>query len=183
MLIGGINFALFVNLYTVMGFRLVAPPYSWPLSWASMIFLCYLSGTLTAKLSGWWSQIYSPVDGMILGTTVSALGMWIAAYDSIATILTGLLLISSGAFFVHSLAYAWVSQVAKTAKATATALYLVHYYVGGSLGGFYLIACWQDQGWFGVLLGAMVLYGAIYALCWRLKSIVGCESANSALND
>ena len=168
MIIGGINFALFVNLYTVMGFRLVAPPYSLSISLTSMIFLCYLSGTITAKLSGRWSQAYSPINGMVLGTTVSALGMWIAAYDSLYTMLIGLLLISSGAFFTHSLAYAWVSQKANTAKATATALYLVHYYVGGSLGGFYLVACWQYGTWHGVLMGGMVLYSLIYLLCWRL---------------
>jgi YNFM family putative membrane transporter len=168
MIIGGINFALFVNLYTVMGFRLVAPPYSLSISLTSMIFLCYLSGTITAKLSGRWSQVYSSINGMVLGTTVSAIGMWIAAYDSLYTMLIGLLLISSGAFFTHSLAYAWVSQKAKTAKATATALYLVHYYVGGSLGGFYLVACWQYGTWHGVLAGGMILYGLIYLLCWRL---------------
>ena len=168
MVIGGLNFALFVNLYTVMGFRLVAPPYSLSISLTSMIFLCYLSGTITAKLSGRWSQVYSPIKGVVLGTTVSAIGMWIAAYDSLYTMLIGLLLISSGAFFTHSLAYAWVSQKANTAKATATALYLVHYYVGGSLGGFYLVACWQYGTWHGVLAGGMVLYGLIYLLCWRL---------------
>lgn len=63
------------------------------------------------------------------------------------------MLISSGAFFTHSLAYAWVSQKANTAKATATALYLVHYYLGGSLGGFYLVAwaiwnmAWRTCRW------------------------------------
>ncbi|MCG7587716.1 MFS transporter, partial [Photobacterium sp. OFAV2-7] len=67
-------------------------------------------------------------------------------------------------------AYAWVSQKATTAKATATALYLVHYYAGGSLGGFYLIACWQYGAWQGVLLGGMVLYGVIYLLCLRLMN-------------
>lgn len=169
MIIGGLNFALFVNLYTVMGFRLVAPPYSLSISLTSMIFLCYLSGTLTAKLSGRWSLNYSPINGMLLGTTVSALGMWIAAYDSLYAMLIGLLFISSGAFFTHSLAYAWVSHRAKSAKATATALYLVHYYVGGSLGGFYLMACWQYGAWQGVLAGGMVLYGLIYLLCWRLQ--------------
>jgi YNFM family putative membrane transporter len=176
MIIGGINFALFVNLYTVMGFRLVAPPYSLSISLTSMIFLCYLSGTITAKLSGRWSQVYNPINGMVLGTTVSAIGMWIAAYDSLYTMLIGLLLISSGAFFTHSLAYAWVSQKAKTAKATATALYLVHYYVGGSLGGFYLVACWQYGTWHGVLAGGMILYGLIYLLCWRLY---GCTSSQT----
>ena len=169
MLIGGLNFAIFVNLYTVMGFRLVAAPYSLSISLTSMIFLCYLSGTITAKISGRWSQVYSPIKGMLLGTTVSAIGMWVAAYDSLYTMLIGLLLISSGAFFTHSLAYAWVSQKAETAKATATALYLVHYYVGGSLGGFYLIACWQYGTWHGVLAGGMVLYGLIYLLCWLLQ--------------
>ena len=170
MLIGGVNFALFVNLYTVMGFRLVAEPYSVPVSWASMIFLCYLTGTLSAKFSGRWSQSYNPISGMIIGTTVSVIGMWVAAIETIPAMMTGLMLISSGAFFTHSLAYAWVSQKATTAKATATALYLVHYYAGGSLGGFYLIACWQYGAWQGVLLGAMVLYGVIYLLCLRLMS-------------
>jgi YNFM family putative membrane transporter len=169
MLIGGLNFSLFVNLYTVMGFRLVAPPYSLSISLTSMIFLCYLTGTITAKLSGRWSQFYNPITGMVLGTTVSAIGMWVAAYDSLYAMVMGLLLISSGAFFTHSLAYAWVSQKAKTAKATATALYLVHYYVGGSLGGFYLIACWQYGKWQGVLAGGMILYGLIYLLCWCLQ--------------
>ncbi|QUJ66242.1 MFS transporter [Photobacterium sp. GJ3] len=171
MLIGGINFALFVNLYTVMGFRLVAPPYHLPVSWASMIFLCYLSGTLTAKLSGSWSLRFKPLNGMVLGTTISVLGMWVAAIDSVSAMLSGLLLISSGAFFTHSLAYAWVSQKAKSAKATATALYLVHYYVGGSFGGFYLITCWQHWGWYGVLAGGSVLYLVLYALCWKLGSL------------
>ena len=168
MLIGGLNFALIVNLYTVMGFRLIAPPYSLSISLTSMIFLCYLSGTISAKLSGRWSLHYSPIKGMVLGTTVSAIGMWIAVYDSLYAMVFGLLLIGSGAFFTHSLAYAWVSQKAKVAKATATALYLVHYYIGGSLGGFYLIACWQYSAWYGVLAGGMVLYGLIYLLCWRL---------------
>lgn len=168
MLIGGVNFALFVNLYTVMGFRLVAPPYSLSISVTSMIFLCYLTGTITAKLSGRWSQFYSPITGMVCGTTVSVLGMWVASYDALFAMIFGLLLISSGAFFTHSLAYAWVSQKATTAKATATALYLVHYYVGGSLGGFYLIACWQYGAWYGVLAGGMALYVFIYLLCWRL---------------
>jgi YNFM family putative membrane transporter len=90
-------------LYTVMGFRLVEPPHSLSISLTSMIFLCYLSGTVTVKLSGFWSQIYSPISGMILGTTVSAIGMWVAAYNSLYAMLIGLLLISSGAFLLTHL--------------------------------------------------------------------------------
>ncbi|TGA68581.1 MFS transporter [Aliivibrio fischeri] len=169
MLIGGVNFALFVNLYSVIGFRLIAEPYSLPLSVTSMIFLCYLSGTVSSRLVGLWSQRFSSVFGMFVGTLISLIGMLITTNDSLITMVIGLNVLSFGAFFTHSLAYGWVSQQAETAKSTATALYLVHYYVSGSLGGFYLMYCWQHGGWNAVMIGAGFLYMIIFALCWRLN--------------
>lgn len=168
MLIGGVNFALFVNLYTVTGFRLVSAPYMLPISIASMIFLCYLSGTVSSRLVGIWCQHFSSVSGMFVGSLLSLVGMLIASHESLLMIIIGLNVLSFGAFFTHSLAYGWVSQQAGTAKSTATALYLVHYYLSGSLGGFYLMYCWQDGGWERVIVGAGVLYGVIFWLCWRL---------------
>ncbi|MEC6798561.1 MFS transporter [Photobacterium sp. S4TG1] len=168
MLIGGVNFALFVNLYSVTGFRLVAAPFNLPLSWASLIFLCYLSGTITSRLSGRWASKYSPLSGMILGGILSLAGMWLGLVESRITIFISLLLLSSGAFFTHSLAYAWVSQHAKVAKATATALYLVHYYIGGSLGGFFLIYCWLHGGWETVVIGGSLLYMLMFVCCGLL---------------
>ncbi len=168
MLIGGVNFALFVNLYSVTGFRLISEPYSLPLSVTSMIFLCYLSGTVSSRLVGLWCQRFNAVSGMFTGTLLSLIGMLIASNQSLITIIIGLNVLSFGAFFTHSLAYGWVSQKAETAKSTATALYLVHYYVSGSLGGFYLMYCWQHGGWESVALGAGILYVIIFWLCWRL---------------
>lgn len=169
MLIGATNFALFVNLYSVMGFRLVAEPYSLPIGIASFIFLCYLAGTISSKLTNQWTQRFNPVIGMAAGGVLSMLGMWVATVESIIFMLIGLMLISFGAFFTHTLAYAWVSQKATQAKATATALYLVHYYVGGSLGGFYLLYCWQQGGWKMVTLGGSLIYLVLFSLCWKLN--------------
>ncbi|WP_417881231.1 MFS transporter [Vibrio sp.] len=169
MLIGGLNFALFVNLYTVMGFRLVAEPFSLPVSLVSLIFLCYLTGTLTSKLSGQWSLRFNSTSGIVIGTVVSLIGMLIALIPNLYAMFIALILISSGAFFTHSLAYGWVSSKAQQAKASATALYLVHYYAGGSLGGFYLIYCWQHGGWNMVALGGSVLYIAILVLTYKLN--------------
>ncbi|WP_089140341.1 MFS transporter [Vibrio rumoiensis] len=171
MLIGGLNFALFVNLYTVMGFRLVAEPFSLPVGMVSLIFLCYLTGTLTSKLSGQWSLRFKPTSGIVLGTLVSLLGMLIALIPNLYAMFIALILISGGAFFTHSLAYAWVSSKAQQAKASATALYLVHYYAGGSLGGFYLIYCWQHGGWLTVALGGSLLYIAILMLTYKLNTL------------
>ncbi|HHE0500950.1 TPA: MFS transporter [Vibrio parahaemolyticus] len=180
MLIGGLNFALFVNLYSVMGFRLVSAPHNVPVGLASLIFICYLGGTFSSRCAGHWSKRYSSILGMFLGAVVSMAGMWIAAFESLAAMLIGLLLISFGAFFTHTLAYGWVGQNATQAKATATALYLVHYYVGGSLGGFLLLYCWQHGGWSIVLLGGSVLYAVMFAAIAYLKHI--CESVDTDSN-
>ncbi|HBB9943633.1 MFS transporter [Vibrio parahaemolyticus] len=180
MLIGGLNFALFVNLYSVMGFRLVSAPHNIPVGLASLIFICYLGGTFSSRCAGHWSKRYSSILGMFLGAVVSMAGMWIAAFESLAAMLIGLLLISFGAFFTHTLAYGWVGQNATQAKATATALYLVHYYVGGSLGGFLLLCCWQHGGWSTVLLGGSVLYAVMFAAIAYLKHI--CESVDTDSN-
>ncbi|EGV1829827.1 MFS transporter [Vibrio parahaemolyticus] len=180
MLIGGLNFALFVNLYSVMGFRLVSAPHNVPVGLASLIFICYLGGTFSSRCAGHWSKRYSSILGMFLGAVVSMAGMWIAAFESLAAMLIGLLLISFGAFFTHTLAYGWVGQNATQAKATATALYLVHYYVGGSLGGFLLLYCWQHGGWSTVMLGGSVLYAVMFAAIAYLKHI--CESVDTDSN-
>lgn len=180
MLIGGLNFALFVNLYSVMGFRLVSAPHNVPVGLTSLIFICYLGGTFSSRCAGHWSKRYSSILGMFIGAVVSMAGMWIASFESLAAMLIGLLLISFGAFFTHTLAYGWVGQNATQAKATATALYLVHYYVGGSLGGFLLLYCWQHGGWSTVLLGGSVLYAVMFAAIAYLKHI--CESVDTDSN-
>ncbi len=168
MLIGGLNFALFVNLYSVMGFRLTDAPHNLSVGAASLIFLCYLGGTVSSKLTGQWTHHFSSQSGMLVGTLVTALGTLIAVSEQIPLMLLGLLLISFGAFFTHTLAYGWVSQKAVSAKSTATALYLVHYYIGGSAGGFWLIYCWQTGGWPNVIAGGSLLFAGIFFLCHKL---------------
>ena len=169
MLIGAFNFAVFINVFTVMGFRLSAAPISLPASITSLIFLCYLTGTLTAKLSGHWSKHYSVFSGIFLGVIICFLALLILFLPSFFAIILGLLLLSSGAFFIHSLAYAHVGKNAQQGKSTATALYLVMYYSGGSIGGFVLITCWQMNGWLMVFSASTLAYFIITLLTYSLS--------------
>jgi len=176
MVVGGLNFALFVNIYSVTTFRLIAEPFNLPVSIASAIFICYLAGTFSSRLSGRWANRYSPISGMYLGTSITFLGVLVASIESEITVVLGLLIVSGGAFFTHSLAYAWVSRKATHSKAAATALYLSHYYIGGSLGGFYLIGCWEYGGWTAVTFGALTLgvlmFFCIYLLGLKQKGLL-----------
>ena len=68
----------------------------------------------------------------------------------------------------HSLASSWVNQCATRAKASASALYLVFYYVGASTGGLYLQPFWQWLRWPGVVIGALLMYSLTLGLCFWL---------------
>lgn len=169
MLIGGLNFALFVNLFSVIGFRLTEAPFSLPTSVTSLVFLCYLTGTISSKYSGKWARKGREIPSMLKGIAVAMAGLFLAWFNNLFTIILSLLLISGGAFFVHALAYAWVSAKATTGRATASALYLMHYYIGGSLGGFLLLYCWDIGGWLAVIAGSMLLFSGMLGLAVWLK--------------
>lgn len=81
MLIGAANFALFVNLYSVMGFRLVSAPHNIPVGIASLIFICYLGGTISSKLTSRWKKHRDPIVGMIVGALISMCGMLLGRVD------------------------------------------------------------------------------------------------------
>ncbi|WP_037027080.1 MFS transporter [Psychromonas aquimarina] len=163
-IIGGLNFAMFINIYTVMAFKLSSPPLSLPASITSLIFLCYLAGTLSAKLSGSWTKKYSTTSGILAAAAVCFSAIIIMSLQNLVSIVLGLLLLSGGAFFIHSLAYGFVGRNARHGKSTATALYLVMYYCGGSLGGFVLISCWQSGGWPMVFTACVFTYLIMAAL-------------------
>lgn len=171
MLIGGLNFAVFINVFSVMGFKLSAAPISLPASMLSLIFLCYLAGTLSARLSGRWLRSHTIFSGLLLGIGISFSGLSIISIQTMPTILLGLIVLSAGAFFVHSLAYGYVGRTATKGKSTATALYLVIYYSGGSIGGFGLIYCWQHGGWWTVFAAVAAIYTVMASLALMLKSI------------
>lgn len=169
MLIGALNFMLFVNLFSVINFRMVAPPHQISVAAASLIYLCYIPGTISSTLTAHWKNHFSVPSGMAFGGLLSMMGMLTASVNTVPMMLIGLTFIASGGFFIHTLAYAWTSEQAKSGKTSASALYLVHYYVGGGLGGFYLLHFWETNGWLGVVLASLVLYGIIWGICLLLS--------------
>lgn len=158
MLIGGLNFALFVNLYSVMGFRLVSAPHNVPVGLASLIFICYLGGTFSSRCAGHWSKRYSSILGMFLGAVVSMAGMWIAAFESLAAMLIGLLLISFGAFFYPYFGLRLGRPKRNTSKSNRNSFVL------GAL------LCWRKFRWFFIAL-LLATWRLVNRTAWRKRFV------------
>lgn len=168
-LIGGILFGVFVNQFSFLLFLLSSPPYSLPTALSGMIFLCYLSGTLSAARSARFSQRYGLVNGILTGLLCMLVGCFLLVSSSIGVIIGGLVILAAGFFFCHSQASALVSRQVNQAKASAQALYTLFYYFGASIGAFYLQPFYHIWKWPGVVLGVVLAILSCMILACRLR--------------
>ncbi len=172
-LIGGLNFLIFLNQYTFISFVLAAPPYLLSSSMLGMLFITYFTGTVGSALSAKIGRKLSAPLAMALGIVLMMLGTLVTLSSQLPLIISGFFISAFGFFLCHSLASSWVNQHASRAKASASALYLVFYYVGASVGGLYLQPFWQWLGWSGVVLASLLMYSLTLMLAlwlWRRSS-------------
>ncbi|UYV20019.1 MFS transporter [Halomonas qaidamensis] len=165
--LGGINFLIFINQYSYITFRLAGEPYQLAASSLGLIFLTYLGGTFGSTVSGRLAGRFSPASCMSIGIIILMLGTAVTLVDSLPLIIVGLTINAFGFFLAHSLASSWVGRYAQGARGSASALYLVFYYLGASVGGFWLEPFWRWAQWQGVAIGSWLL------LCVTLIISVG----------
>ena len=144
----GVLFNL-VAVFTYINFRLAAAPYLMGPAALSGIFVVYLGGVVISPIAARLSNRFGRRVVMSCATPLLVVGLALTLARPLPIIILGLLLVSSAIFLQQTLATAFVSTVAQTAKSTAVGLYVTFYYVGGSFGGFVPGSFWHDYGWPG----------------------------------
>ncbi|SEQ28296.1 MFS transporter, YNFM family, putative membrane transport protein [Amphritea atlantica] len=170
-LVGGLNFFIFINQYSYITFVLSDAPYYLSPVWIGLLFLTYLTGTVGSTLSGRLAQQYGQLNCMKAGILILISGSLLTLSSALPLIVTGFFINSFGFFFAHSSASSWVSHQATHARASASSLYLVFYYLGASSGGFYLDPFWHWLGWEGVVLGSVIVLLITLSLTLSLSSL------------
>lgn len=172
-LLGGLNFLIFINQYSYITFRLSEAPFGLGAKLLGLIFLTYLGGTLGSSLSGRLVRHLSQPACMMMGIGILAVGTLVTLVDSLPLILLGLTVNAFGFFVAHAMASSWVGRHAGQARGSASALYLVFYYGGASLGGFWLEPFWHLAGWPGVALGSWLVLAVTLGIAvwlWRREA-------------
>ncbi|MEZ9237862.1 MFS transporter [Shewanella sp. 10N.286.52.A9] len=166
--IGGLAFMMMVNQFSFIQLHLMADPYNFSRFAATLIFLCYLSGTLTSYLSAKWVVKFGAQRLFKGALVVMLLGTLLTLMDNLLCITIGFLLTASGFFLTHSCCNSFVAIRASTHRAKATSLYLCSYYLGASLGGPYLMIFWHQSEWQGVVIGSVGLLSLLLVAILRL---------------
>lgn len=169
--LGMLFMAVFGAVYNTVGFRLIAAPFHLPQSVAATIFVVYLVGTATSAAAGRLNQAVGRRGALYVAIGLTTAGLLLSLADSLLCALLGLVLITGGFFAGHATASSAVGRTARHGRAQASALYLMAYYLGNSLGGTVGADAFHAVGWSGaasVGLAAMALAGGVtlYAT-WR----------------
>ncbi|MGO4190743.1 MFS transporter [Arthrobacter sp. YAF17] len=142
----------FVAVYNYLGFRLSGEPFSLPATIISLIFLAYLSGTVSSRWAGGLAARFGRRTVLIAGTVLMVAGLALTLTQALALIMAGLLLFTGGFFAAHSIGAGWTGVIASTGRAQAASLYNLAYYLGSSVIGWAGGLVFQSLGWTALAL-------------------------------
>ena len=142
----------FVAVYNYLGFRLSGEPFSLPATIISLIFLAYLSGTVSSRWAGGLAARFGRRTVLIAGTVLMVAGLALTLTALLPLIMAGLLLFTGGFFAAHSIGAGWTGAIATTGRAQAASLYNLAYYLGSSVIGWAGGLVFQSLGWTALAL-------------------------------
>ncbi len=167
--VAGIIYFIFLGLFNYLGYYLNQSPYFLSTTVIGLLYISYLAGTFSSTLSGRLDHVLSIPRRILYGLLIMLMGILLMALKPLIMIMAGLIFVVFGFFFVHSASSSWVSLHASHAKAGASSLYLLTYYLGGSIGGTLLGFVWSPFGWGGVISVTMILVLVGIAISYRMN--------------
>jgi predicted MFS family arabinose efflux permease len=160
----------FMAVFTFVNFLLAAPPFNLSPAALGAIFVVYLIGTVTTPTTGRWVARFGGrhfVIGILLAWMT---GVALTLVPSLAVIIAGLAIAAVCGLFVQTTAQSFVAISAQTGTSSAIGLYVMAFYIGGSVGTLLAGLAWERGGWFAVtsLVIAMLTFMALtVALAWQ----------------
>jgi YNFM family putative membrane transporter len=146
----GVGFTILfslVGVFTYVSFYLAQPPFNLTPAELGGIFFVYLLGCVVTPLSGRFLDYHGFRRTLLLSFSMCLGGLVLTLIHSLAPVIAGLALFSSGIFISQSAATVLTGQVAGRARSAAAGLYVTFYYVGGSAGAVLTAWFWLRGGW------------------------------------
>jgi predicted MFS family arabinose efflux permease len=149
---GSLTFATFSTFWVTLSFLLETPPYHFGSEVAGLFGLIGVAGAAAASVVGKMADQRDPrfANGISMGMTLfSFVLMWLVGQWLIGLII-GVILLDLGVQANHISNQARIYSLKPETRNRLNTVYMVTYFVGGSLGSFSGTLGWSLAGWNGV---------------------------------
>ncbi len=137
-----------VGTFTYITFYLATPPFNLSPAALSMIFMVYLVGLIVTPLGGILIARVGSRAALITSISAGACGILLTLVPHLGVVMLGLVLCSSGVFVCQSASASYIQRQAHSGgRASASGLYVMFYYLGGSVAGIVPGWLWHLGEW------------------------------------
>jgi len=152
------GFFVFSSIFNYLPFYLAGPPFEASVHVITVMYLSYGVGIFAGPLSGRLSNRIGNGATMALGSVLFAAAIGATFIPSLAVIAVSLPLVCGGFFSIHAAAAGSLNRNLGSGRGRANSLYVLFYYLGGSLGITAGGHAYHRFGWRGVAgLGILML--------------------------
>ncbi|QBQ39675.1 MFS transporter [Sphingobacterium psychroaquaticum] len=149
---GAMGFGAMSALFTTLVFHLEGPPFFAGASVVGSFGLFGAVGALSAAFVGRFQKRFS-INQLIQAALVILLVSWLFTYFGRYTyigLIMGVILIDLGLQSSHIMNQADYFSIPTNATSRLNTVYMVSYFIGGSLGTYFAALAWEAAGWEGV---------------------------------
>lgn len=168
-------FGSFLGLWGCLAFRMKEAPFFVGSDVVGLLGLCGIAGALTASNVGKYVPRFGVERINALGILLQLLawGMLIVWHNTYAGIVVSIIVIDIGMQCIQLSNQSATMKLAPEASSRMNTIYMVTYFIGGSMGTFLAGTLWSLYGWTGtVSAGVLMLAGAILTIvCSRIIRI------------
>jgi predicted MFS family arabinose efflux permease len=160
----------FIAVFTYVSFLLAAPPYGFSSTLLGAVFVTYLGGAAVAPMTGWAAARLGRRRFIIVILAIWVTGTLLLLARPIAGIMAGLTLCAVCGMLCQTLSTGYVTAIAKEGRSSAVGLYVMFFYIGGSVGAFLPGLAWNAAGWtacVAMVIAMLIAMVAIAAMAYR----------------
>jgi len=171
-LLGALTFAAFSAFWTTLAFRLQAPPLHSGSAVAGAFGLIGLVGAAVAPIAGRRADRKRPREtiGLALLGNIAAWIVLLVVGHTLWGIAIGVLLLDAATQAAQVSNQARVYALPMEAHGRLNTIYMVCYFIGGSLGSAVAVLAWDAYGWNGVCAVALTCLGLAYGVYFARRS-------------
>jgi MFS family permease len=162
-----------VATFTYVTFYLAAPPFGLSPAELSALFMVYLVGLIVTPFGGVWISRVGSRVALIGAVTAGIVGVLLTLIPNLLVILFGLALCCSGVFVCQSASTSYIQREAQSGgRASASGLYVMFYYIGGSFAGVLPGLLWHYGQWkacVALIVFVQLVTVAIAGTIWKGK--------------